>query len=70
VEIHASQWGTLSRLLHAVDMGLVSDGWAIDEHTLLQVDATGLRLNGSGQAYHLQRDPQGAIRVSIHVDTD
>jgi cyanophycinase len=70
VEIHASQWGTLTRLLHAVDLGLVAAGWAIDEDTLLQVDATGLQVQGDGQAYHLQRDPSGTIRISIHAATD
>jgi cyanophycinase len=67
VEVHASQWGTLTRMLHALDLGRVAEGWAIDEDTLLQVDATGLQVQGDGQAYHLQREPSGTIQISIHA---
>jgi cyanophycinase len=70
VEIHASQWGTLTRLLHAIDLGLVTDGWAIDEDTLLQVDTTGLQVHGSGQVYHVRRPHQGPAQVSIYSPPD
>lgn len=70
VEIHASQWGTITRLLHAIDHGLATEGWAIDEHTLLEVGPTGLQLYGSGHAYHLRRDGQGVTRVTIHAAPD
>jgi cyanophycinase len=66
VEIHASQWGTLTRLLHALDLGLIPEGWAIDEATLLQVDAAGLQVHGAGQVYHARRDPQGGAHLTIH----
>ena len=66
VEIHASQWGTLTRLLHALDLGLVTEGWAIDEATLLQIDAAGVQVQGAGHAYHLQRHPDGSTRLTIH----
>ena len=35
VDVHATQWGTLTRLVHAVDAGLAAEGWAIDEGTVL-----------------------------------
>ena len=66
VEVHANQWGTLTRLLHAMGLGMVDEGWAIDEDTLLQVDAEGLRVYWAGHAYHLQRDSDGSTRVSVH----
>jgi len=65
VEVHASQWGTLTRLLQAIDLGLVTEGWAIDENTLLQSDAEGLRVFGAGQAYHVWLDECGELEVSI-----
>lgn len=34
----ASQLGTLPRLIHAVELGLVTAGWAIDENTVPQVE--------------------------------
>ncbi len=55
VDVHASQWGTLTRLAHAVAAGLVASGLAIDEHTCVEVEAGGseLRLHGWGSAYRV-----------------
>jgi cyanophycinase len=54
VEVHASQWGTLTRLVHAVAEGLCTSGLAIDEHTCVEVAPTGeLRLHGAGCAYRV-----------------
>ncbi len=54
VEVHASQWGTLTRLAHAVHAGLCAEGVAIDEHTCVEVRSGGeLRLHGRGGAYRL-----------------
>ncbi len=52
VEVHASQWGTLTRLVHAVHAGLCADGVAIDEHTCVEV-GTELRIHGLGRAYRV-----------------
>lgn len=59
IEIHASQMGTLTRLLHAVELSLGPEGWAIDENTLLQVDANVMRVYGQGHATMC-----GAIMIS------
>jgi cyanophycinase len=67
VEVHASQWGTLTRLLHALDLGLVAEGWAVDEHTLLQVDNTGVHVYGAGQAYHVHPEAKGNSEVGVSV---
>jgi cyanophycinase len=54
VEVHASQWGVLTRLVHAVAEGYCSAGVAIDEHTCVEVRPTGeLRLHGRGCAYRV-----------------
>jgi cyanophycinase len=61
VDVHATQWGTLTRLVHAVDAGLVAEGWAIDEGTALVVDgAAAPRVEGRGSAYRVAR---GAVTV-------
>jgi cyanophycinase len=70
VEIHASQWGTLTRLLHALDLGLVPEGWAIDEDTLLQVDQDGCRVAGAGQVYHVTRTTRGTAEITIYTPPD
>ncbi|WCB94762.1 hypothetical protein DSM104299_03501 [Baekduia alba] len=49
VDVHAAQWGTLGRLVHAVEAGLVVEGWALDEGALL-VDG---RVIGPGAAWHV-----------------
>jgi cyanophycinase len=52
VDVHAAQWGTLGRLVHAVEAGLVAEGWALDEGACL-VDG---RVIGPGAAWHVRRD--------------
>jgi cyanophycinase len=52
VDVHAAQWGTLGRLVHAVQAGLVAEGWALDEGACL-ADGTVI---GPGAAWHVTRD--------------
>jgi cyanophycinase len=66
IDAHASQWGTLLRLIHAVDIGLTTYGWAIDEDTQLEVNAQGVAVYGRGQAYEVRRGPNG-VEVAIHI---
>jgi hypothetical protein len=47
VDVHAAQWGTLPRLIAAVDSGAVEHGVAIDENTAVNVDGTRRRWPGS-----------------------
>jgi cyanophycinase len=64
VDVHATQWGTLTRLIHAVGAGLVSEGWAIDEGTVLVVQDGAPRVEGLGGAYRVA--PQdGEVVVSV-----
>ena len=67
IEIHASQMGTLTRLLHAVELGFVPEGWAIDENTLLQIDLDTITVHGQGHAYRVWRDHDQSVRVTIHT---
>ena len=64
VDVHASQAGTLTRLLHSVDQGTADAGWAIDEDTMLSVIDGELRVHGRGNAYRAQRH-QGRLAVDI-----
>jgi cyanophycinase len=54
--VHAAQWGTLGRLVHAVQEGQVTEGWALDEGALL-VDGA---VFGTGAAWHV--GPEGRVR--------
>jgi cyanophycinase len=64
VDVHASQAGTLTRLLHTVDQGPADAGWAIDEDTMLALTDSELRIHGQGNAYRVQRH-QGHMVVDI-----
>jgi cyanophycinase len=65
VDVHATQWGTLTRLVHAVAAGLVDEGWAVDEDTALVLDDAGPpRVAGLGAAYRVARDGE---RLSVTV---
>jgi cyanophycinase len=67
VDVHASQMGTLTRLIHAVELGLVDEGWAIDENTLLAVDTEQMQVYGQGHCYHVWKQSGNAVQLSIHV---
>ena len=64
VDVHATQWGTLTRLVHAVGAGLVDEGWAIDEGTVLVADAGSVRVEGLGSAYRVA-PRAGGVAVSV-----
>jgi len=67
VEGHASQMGTLTRLIQAVELGLVNEGWAIDGNTLLQVTGANQQVFGSGHAYAVRCAEGQAPTVVIHT---
>jgi cyanophycinase len=54
VDVHAAQWGTLTRLVAAVDAGLVAGGVAIDEGTVLICDGDDRRVEGLGQVWEVR----------------
>ncbi len=61
VDVHAAQWGNLSRLVAVVDAGLADEGVAIDEDTSLSADG---RIAGGGRVWRVTREPSGGARVT------
>jgi cyanophycinase len=59
VDVHAVQWGNLSRLIATVDAGLVDGGIAIDERTALIVETGALRSVGSGSVWLVTKADDG-----------
>ena len=57
VDVHATQWGTVTRLIHAVRAGLAPEGWAVDEGTVLVYD--GDRVARRGRRLRLPRERLG-----------
>jgi cyanophycinase len=51
VDVHAAQWGTLTRLIAATEAGLVDGGLAVDEGTVLIAGDGPLRVAGRGSVW-------------------
>jgi cyanophycinase len=65
IDVHVAQWGTLSRLVAAVEAGLVEGGLGIDEHTALIVGEGGLRVAGAGSVWRVLRGETGVSVATI-----
>ena len=61
IDVHAAQWGTLSRLVAATEAGLVDGGIAIDEFTVLIVGDDLLRVVGTGSIWQVDRTDDGVL---------
>jgi len=61
VDVHAAQWGTLSRLVAATEAGLVDGGVAIDEHTALVIGDGGLTVVGDGSVWKVTAHQDGVL---------
>lgn len=69
VDIHASRYGTSTRLLHAVRTGMVPEGWAIDEDTMIEFSHGRVSVSGLGSAYHVRPDGESlAVSRLAHGD--
>lgn len=65
IDVHAAQWGTLSRLVAATEAGLVEGGIAIDEFTVLIVGDDSLRVVGSGSVWQVSQHDDGVLVSTI-----
>lgn len=61
VEVHAVQWGNLSRLIAATEAGLVEGGLAIDESTALVVGEGALSVVGAGSVWRVSQSESGVL---------
>ncbi|TQJ31516.1 Type 1 glutamine amidotransferase-like domain-containing protein [Microbacterium sp. SLBN-146] len=71
VDVHAAQWGTLTRLIAAVTDDLTPRGVAIDEYTAVIFDEGGSEsaaVLGDGHVWSVERAPSGAV-VSLLAAT-
>jgi cyanophycinase len=58
VDVHAAQWGNVSRLVAAVESGLVPSGLALDECTTLLPDGD---VAGAGRVWRVGREEDGVV---------
>jgi len=61
IDVHAAQWGTVSRLIAAVEAGVVEGGLAIDERTALIVGDGGLEVAGDGSVWRVLPGESGVV---------
>ncbi|MGA0568842.1 Type 1 glutamine amidotransferase-like domain-containing protein [Rathayibacter sp. KR2-224] len=65
VDVHAVQWGNLSRAIAAVDSGALDEVIAIDEATVLAVGSGPLRASGAGTVWAVTKDEKGVLVRSL-----
>jgi cyanophycinase len=61
VDVHAAQWGNLSRLVAATEAGLVDGGLAIDESTTLILGEGTLSAVGAGSVWRVSQVDRGVL---------
>lgn len=61
IDVHAAQWGTLTRLIAATEAELVDGGVAIDENTLLIIGEGQLRVLGVGSVWRVSAGETGVV---------
>ncbi|WP_029145192.1 Type 1 glutamine amidotransferase-like domain-containing protein [Microbacterium luticocti] len=67
IDVHVAQRGTLSRLVAAVESGLIDSALGIDERTVLIAGDDGLRVEGSGSVWQVTRGSDGVVVSTIRA---
>ena len=65
IEVHVAERGMLSRLVAAVESGMVTGGLGIDEGTALIVSEGGLQVAGRGSVWRVLPADQGVLVSTI-----
>jgi cyanophycinase len=65
IEAHATQWGTLTRLVQLVAEGALEAGWAIDENCMVEIDGDVLRVCGANCAYRVRRAAGRSVQTDV-----
>jgi cyanophycinase len=61
IDVHAVQWGTLTRLVATTEAGLTDGGLAIDEGTALIVGEGALHVVGAGSVWRVSQTKGGVL---------
>ena len=65
IDVHAAQWGTLGRLVHAVRLADGDVGYAIDENTTLELEDGAVTVHGAGLVHRVTAQDDGSVRVEV-----
>jgi cyanophycinase len=67
IDVHAAQWGTVSRTIATVQSGRAASGAAIDEDTVLIVADGTARVAGLGRVHVVTSGDTASSRAAVHV---
>ena len=65
VDVHCAQWGTLPRLIAAVQTVPGGTGVGVDENTVLVIGVEAAMVKGRGQVW-LARESAGTVQITAH----
>lgn len=65
IDVHAAQWGTLGRLVHAVRLADGDVGYAIDDNTTLELEDEAVAVHGAGLVHRVRAQADGSVRVDV-----
>ena len=65
IDVHAAQWGTLARLVHAIRLADGDVGYAIDEQTTLELEDGAVAVHGAGLVHRVRDLGDGGVRVDV-----
>jgi cyanophycinase len=65
IDVHAAQWGTLARLVHAIRLADGDLGYAIDEQTTLELEDEAVTVHGAGLVHRVRDLRDGGVRVDV-----
>lgn len=63
IDVHAAQWGTLTRLIEVVRRRLSQSGMAIDENTVVTVHGGRARVSGAGRVHLVTTSSPTGVNV-------
>ena len=69
IDVHGSQWGTITRIIHAVDQNYIDRGYVIDESTMIEFKNNTISVFGVGNVYLIKKINE-KIELSIYRDGD
>jgi len=69
LDVHGSQWGTITRVIHAVDHNLIEHGLVLDESTMIEYKNDTMTVFGMGHVYFIQKNGS-TLELSLYKDGD
>lgn len=69
LDVHGSRWGTITRVIHAVDHNMIEKGFVIDESTMIEYTHETMTVFDIGHVYLIQKNGS-TLELSLYKDGD